>query len=84
MAESRRGDEAGAPEGTGDTRELLSAADVTEFSGAVNKVKGDDNDTCNALTNGQAAYGVYDLLDSFGTSDFDRIRSEHFTAESSV
>ena len=29
MAESRRGDEAGAPEGTGDTRELLSAADVT-------------------------------------------------------
>ena len=37
----------------------LSAPDVTEFSGAVNKVKGDDNDTCNALTNGQAAYGIY-------------------------
>ena len=54
----------------------LSAPDVTAFSGAVNKVKGDDNDTCNALTNGQAAYGIYDLIDSFGTSDFDRIRSE--------
>ena len=39
----------------------LSAPDTTEFSGAVNKVKGDDNDTCNALTNGQAAYGIYDL-----------------------
>lgn len=57
----------------------LSAPDVTEFSGAVNKAKGDDNDTCNGLTNGQAAYGLYDLIDSFGTSDFDRIRSEHFT-----
>ena len=55
----------------------LSAPDVTEFSGAANKVKGDDNDTCNALTNGQAAYGIYDLVDSFGTSDFDRIRAEH-------
>jgi hypothetical protein len=56
----------------------LSAPDLTEFSGAVNKVKGDDNDTCNALINGQAAYGIYDLVDSFGTSDFDRIRYEHF------
>ena len=56
----------------------LSAPDLTEFSGAVNKVKGDDNDTCNALTNGQAAYGIYDLIDSFGTSDFDRIRKERF------
>jgi hypothetical protein len=56
----------------------LSTPDITEFSGAVNKVKGDDNDTCNALTNGQAAYGIYDLIDSFGTSDFDRIRKEHF------
>ena len=49
----------------------LSAPDITEFSGAVNKVKGDDNDTCNALTNGQAAYGIYDLIGSFGTSDFE-------------
>jgi hypothetical protein len=57
----------------------LSAPDTTEFSGAVNKVKGDDNDTCNALTNGQAAYGIYDLEKSFGTSDFNKIR-ESFTS----
>ncbi|MFI8594021.1 hypothetical protein ACIGCK_06270 [Microbacterium sp. NPDC078428] len=56
----------------------LSAPDTTEFSGAVNKVKGDDNDTCNALTNGQAAYGIYDLERSFGTLDFDVIRRERF------
>jgi hypothetical protein len=42
-------------------------------------VKGDDNDTCNALTNGQAAYGIYDLEKSFGTNDFNKIR-EGFTA----
>jgi hypothetical protein len=58
----------------------LSAPDTTEFSGAVNKVKGDDNDTCNALTNGQAAYGIYDIERSFGTLDFDVIRRERFTA----
>ncbi len=58
----------------------LSAPDTTEFSGAVNKVKGDDNDTCNALINGQAAYGIYDLLDSFGTTDFAQIRRDHFGA----
>ncbi|HEY0904882.1 MAG TPA: hypothetical protein VGE14_13430 [Marmoricola sp.] len=56
----------------------LSAPDTTEFSGAVNKVKGDDNDTCNALTNGQAAYGIYDVERSFGTLDFDTIRKEQF------
>jgi hypothetical protein len=56
----------------------LSAPDTTEFSGAVNKLKGDDNDTCNALTNGQAAYGLYDLERSFGTYDFDAIRHEKF------
>jgi hypothetical protein len=52
----------------------LSAPDATAFSGAVAKAKGDDNDTCNALTNGQAAYGMYDLITSFGTLDFDTIR----------
>ncbi|GAB3616343.1 hypothetical protein GCM10027416_09000 [Okibacterium endophyticum] len=52
----------------------LSAPDTTAFSGAVAKTKGDDNDTCNALTNGQAAYGMYDMLDSFGTLDYDVIR----------
>lgn len=56
----------------------LSAPDETLFSGAVNKVKGDDNDTCNALTNGQAALGAYELERVFGTRDFDEIRRAHF------
>ena len=51
----------------------LSAPDETAFSGAVAKRKGDDNDTCNALTNGQAAYGLYDLRERFGTDDFTEI-----------
>lgn len=58
----------------------LSTPDQTEFSGAVNKVKGDDNDTCNALTNGQAAYAIYDLRRQFGTEDFDAIRRQVFAA----
>jgi len=53
----------------------LSAPDETEFSGAVAKRKGDDNDTCNALTNGQAAYGQYDLRERFGTDDFTEIHT---------
>jgi len=52
----------------------VSAPDVTAFSGAVNKMKGDDNDTCNALTNAQAAYGLYQLSDRYGTTDFTLIR----------
>lgn len=56
----------------------LSVPDTTAFSGAVNKVKGDDNDTCNALTNAQAAYGIYGLEEAYGTSDFDRIRERIF------
>ena len=56
----------------------LSAPDSTAFSGAVNKTKGDDNDTCNALTNAQAAYGFYSLLDTYGTFDFDAIRARSF------
>jgi hypothetical protein len=56
----------------------LSVPDETAFSGAVNKVKGDDNDTCNALTNAQAAYGIYGLEEAYGTSDFDRIRQRIF------
>jgi hypothetical protein len=52
----------------------LSSPDDTAFSGAVAKFKGDDNDTCNALTNGQAAYGLYDLRESFGTDDYSEIR----------
>jgi hypothetical protein len=53
----------------------LSAPDDTEFSGAVNKPKGDDNDTCNALTNAQAAYGLYHVEDAYGSLDFDLIRA---------
>jgi hypothetical protein len=56
----------------------LSAADNTDFSGAVNKIKGDDNDTCNALTNAQAAYGLYHLEDAYGSLDFDLIRARLF------
>lgn len=52
----------------------LSAPDVSAFSGAVNKLKGDDNDTCNALTNAQAAYGLYLLGDRYGSTDFTEIR----------
>jgi hypothetical protein len=56
----------------------LSRPDVTQFSGAAAKSKGDDNDTCNALTNGQAAYGIYELEDRYGTTDFDEIRRRVF------
>ncbi|SFN60827.1 hypothetical protein [Mycetocola miduiensis] len=59
----------------------VSAPDTTEFSGAVNKVKGDDNDTCNALTNAQAAYGIYSLVDAYGTSDFSELRNQIFQHE---
>jgi hypothetical protein len=51
----------------------MSDPDVTEFSGAANKVKGQDNDTCNGLINGQAAYGLFDLYDKFRTTDLDTI-----------
>jgi hypothetical protein len=44
----------------------------------VDKTKGDDNDTANALINGQAKYGVYQLLDRSGTDDFDTIRESVF------
>jgi hypothetical protein len=51
----------------------MSDPEVTEFSGAVNKVKGQDNDTCNGLINGQAAYGLFDLHDKYRTTDLDSI-----------
>ncbi len=54
----------------------MSDPDDTEFSGAVNKVKGQDNDTCNGLTNGQAAYALFEIEDRFGTLDFAQIRRE--------
>jgi hypothetical protein len=52
----------------------LSDPDRTEFSGAVNKRKGDDNDTCNGLINGQAAYASFELMDRYGTLEFDALR----------
>jgi hypothetical protein len=59
----------------------LSDPDRTDFSGAVNKRKGDDNDTCNGLINGQAAYASYELLDRFGTLDFGLVREQLFPKE---
>jgi hypothetical protein len=56
----------------------LSDPEQTEFSGAVNKVKGEDNDTANGLTNGQAAYGLFQLRDRYGTADFASLRSRLF------
>lgn len=52
----------------------VSDPDTTQFSGAINKSKGDDNDTTNGVVNAQAIFGLYDLLDRYGTLDFDEIR----------
>jgi hypothetical protein len=54
----------------------LSAPEETAFSGAVNKTKGDDNDTCNGLVNAQALYGLDGLRDRFATLDFAAIRKQ--------
>jgi hypothetical protein len=56
----------------------MSDPEVTEFSGAANKVKGQDNDTCNGLINGQAAYGLFDLHERYGTTDLAAIRRQIF------
>jgi hypothetical protein len=56
----------------------MSEPDTTRFSGAVNKVKGDDNDTCNGLTNGQMAYALFDLRSAYGTWDFATLRRRIF------
>ena len=53
----------------------LSAPDETAFSGAVGKVKGDDNDTCNGFVNAAACYGLDTIRDMFDTLDFAEIRS---------
>jgi hypothetical protein len=54
------------------------------FSGAANKVKGEDNDTANGLTNGQAAYSYFDLMDTYGTADFSKLRHLIFGKGSKV
>ena len=51
----------------------LSDTDTKEFSGAAAKNKGDDNDTCNGLTNPQALINLDWLDATFGTLDFDQI-----------
>jgi hypothetical protein len=43
------------------------------FSGAAAKNKGDDNDTCNGLVNGQALYNLDTLYARYGTLDMDKI-----------
>ena len=52
----------------------VSDPDTTRFSGAVNKTKGDDNDTTNGVVNAQAIFGLYELLDRYGSLDFGAIR----------
>jgi hypothetical protein len=52
----------------------LSAPEPTRFSGAVGKVKGDDNDTCNGFVNAAALYGLDVIRDGYGTLDLGLIR----------
>ena len=52
----------------------LSAPDETAFSGAVGKVKGDDNDTCNGFVNAAAFFGLDAVREACGTLDFSTIR----------
>lgn len=51
----------------------LSDTQDQEFSGAVAKLKGDDNDTCNGLVNGQQLAAMNGLLAEYGTMDMDCI-----------
>ncbi|THE11847.1 hypothetical protein E1I69_13245 [Bacillus timonensis] len=51
----------------------LSDTTHKNFSGAVAKNKGDDNDTTNGLVNGQALYNLDSLKQRYGTFDFDSI-----------
>lgn len=53
----------------------LSAPEETAFSGAVGKVKGDDNDTCNGFVNAAAMYGLDALRSAFGTVNLREIRA---------
>lgn len=51
----------------------LADTEYTDFSGASAKNKGDDNDTCNGLVNGQALYNLDFIMDRYHTFDFDEI-----------
>lgn len=52
----------------------LSDTEAKDFSGAVAKNKGDDNDTCNGLIAAQALYNLESLRDTYGTLDFGMIK----------
>jgi len=51
----------------------LSDTENPEFSGAVAKMKGDDNDTCNGLINGQQLATMHELRDRYNTMDMEEI-----------
>lgn len=51
----------------------LADTEYTEFSGASAKNKGDDNDTCNGLVNGQAILNLEYIMERYHTYDFDEI-----------
>lgn len=51
----------------------LADTEYTDFSGASAKNKGDDNDTCNGLVNGQALYNLDYIMNKYHTFDFDQI-----------
>jgi hypothetical protein len=51
----------------------ISDTTFKEFSGAAAKNKGDDNDTCNGLVNGQALYNLDMIHNRHGTLDFSKI-----------
>lgn len=51
----------------------LADTQNSSFSGAAAKNKGDDNDTCNGLVNGQALLNLDSLAHRYKTFDFDEI-----------
>ena len=57
----------------------LSDSENPEFSGAVAKLKGDDNDTCNGLINGQNLATMHWFLDHYGTLDVDTVIDQMFS-----
>lgn len=56
----------------------LSDTESKEFSGAVAKNKGEDNDTCNGLIAAQALYNLESLNETYGTVDFATIKEMIF------
>ena len=51
----------------------LADTESTDFSGASAKNKGDDNDTCNGLVNGQALLNLAYIMNRYNTYDFNKI-----------